>query len=106
MQEDRDVVLVCLKVLLPFKLEDIEAREGVTLNASVPKIESKVDKIEWNILHKRSGKVVRPPVLYMKEYGSDIEEGALSTVHKNYYAQLCKLDEDETKNIKMAGWQI
>ena len=29
----------------------------------------------------------------MKEYGSVLVEGALSTIHQNYYAQLCKLDE-------------
>ena len=35
----------------------------------------------------RSGRVVKPPVLYIKEYSSDGVEGVLSTIHQNYYAQ-------------------
>ena len=38
----------------------------------------------------------------MKEYGTDRVEGLLSTKHKNYYAQLCKLDDKETKIIEIA----
>ena len=44
--EARDEVLVYLKVALPFKLEDTKAREGLMLNASKPKIESKDNKKE------------------------------------------------------------
>ena len=39
------------------------------------------------------GRVVKPPVLYMKEYSTDRLEGVLSTIHQNYYAQLCELDD-------------
>ena len=73
---------------LPFEQEDAEEREGVTLNASEPKIESENDKKEWSTVHKRSGRVLNFLVLYMKEYSSDEVEGALSTIHQNYYAQL------------------
>ena len=45
----------------------------------------------------RSGRVANPLVLYMKEYGSDRVDGALSTKHQNYYAKLCKLDDEEMK---------
>ena len=49
--------------------------------------------------HIRSGRVVKPLVLYMKEYGSDRVEDVISTS----YAQLCELDDNETKNIKIAA---
>ena len=39
----------------------------------------------------------------MKEYGSDEVEGALRAIHQNYYTQLCKLDGEKTKNIKIAA---
>ena len=58
----------------------------MTLNASEPKIKSKDDKEEWSTVHMRLGRVVKPLVLYMKEYGSDGVEGALSSIHQNYYA--------------------
>ena len=38
----------------------------------------------------------------MKEYDSDRVEHVLSTMYKNYYAQMCELDNKETKNIKNA----
>ena len=41
----------------------------------------------------------------MKKYGSDGVEGALSTIHQNYYIQRCKLDEDETMNIKISAME-
>ena len=50
----------------------------------------------------RSVIVVKPLVLYMKEYNTDKVESALSTIHENYYTQLCELDEDEIKNIEIA----
>ena len=28
---------------------------------------------------------------------------AISTIHQNYYAQLCELDEDEAKNVEIAA---
>ena len=37
-------VNVYLQVALPFKLEDTEARKGVMLNASEPKIKSKMTR--------------------------------------------------------------
>ena len=52
-------------------------------------------------MHIKLGRVVKPPVLYMKEYSSNQAEGVLSTIHQNYYTQLCKLDEDEKINIKI-----
>ena len=64
--EARDGATVYLQVTIPFKLEDEETREGVTRNASAPKIESKDDKKEWSTIHTKSGRVVKPPVLYMK----------------------------------------
>ena len=91
-----------LLVALPLKLENAEAREGVMLNAFEPKIESKDDKKEWSTVHMRSGRIVKHPVLYMKEYSSGGVEGALSKIHQNYYSQLYKPDEDEAKNIKIA----
>ena len=51
----------------------------------------------------RLGNVVKPPVLHMKEYGSDGVKGVLSTIYQNYYAQLCKLDVKEMKNIEIAA---
>ena len=62
-----DKVIVYPQVALPFKLEDAEAREGVTPNASEPKIESKKDSEEWRTVHTRSGRVVKALVLYMKQ---------------------------------------
>ena len=40
-QEARDKVVVYPQVILPFELEDAEAREGVKSNASELKVESK-----------------------------------------------------------------
>ena len=39
----------------------------------------------------------------MKEYSTDGVEGALSTIHQNYYDKLCKHDDKETKNIVIAA---
>ena len=50
----------------------------------------------------RSCRVVRPPVLHIKEYDFDGVEGSLSIIHQNYYSQLCKLDDKESKNIKIS----
>ena len=36
----------------------------------------------------------------MKEYSTDEIEGALSIIHQSYYAQSCKLDDEEAKNIE------
>ena len=47
-------------------------------------------------MHTRSGRVMKYLVLHMKEYGSDGAEDSLSTIHQNH---LCKLDEDEKKNM-------
>ena len=82
------------EVALPLKLEDEKAREGVLLNASEPKIEFKDYGKEWNTVCTRSGRVVKPLVLYMKEYGSNRVEGAFTTIHQDYYTQLYELDED------------
>ena len=101
--EARNKVIIYLQVALPFKHEDAEAREGVTLNASDPKVKSKDEEKEWSTVCTRLGRVVNPLVLYMKEYSSDRVEGALSTIHQNYYAQLCELDDEEMKNIKIAA---
>ena len=73
--------------------------EGMTVNASEPKVEFKDNKKEQSTVHKRSGRIVKPLVLYMKQYGSDGVESALHTIHKNNYTQLCEL----TKNIKIAA---
>ena len=97
--EARDMVVVFPQVSLPFRLEDAKAREGVILTDSNPRIESKDNKKEWSSVHIRSGRVVKPPVLYMTEYGSDGVEGALSAMHQNYYPQLCLLGDKEAKNI-------
>ena len=40
-------------------------------------------------------------VLYIKELGTDSIESALITIHQNYCAQLCKLNDKEIKNIKI-----
>ena len=77
--EARDEVVVYLQVALPFKPEDVVARKGVTLNASEPKLESKDNKKEWSTVHMRSGRVAKPPVLYMTEYSTDGLEGAYHT---------------------------
>ena len=69
--EARDKVIVYPQVTSPFELEDAEARKGVKLNASEPKIESKDDEKEWGTVHIRLGRVVKPLVLHMKAYGSD-----------------------------------
>ena len=63
----RDKIVVYLQVALPFELEDAEAREGVMLNASEPKVKSKNEEKEWSIVCTRSDRVVKPMVLYMKE---------------------------------------
>ena len=34
--------------------------------------------------------------------GSDGVEGVLSTIYKNYFAQMCKQDDTETKKIEIA----
>ena len=81
--EARDEVAVYLQVALPFKPEDAEAREGVTLNAFEPKVKSKNDEKEWSIVLMRLGRVVKPPVLYMKKYGTDGIEVVLSTIYQN-----------------------
>ena len=39
----------------------------------------------------------------LKEDGSDKIEGAFTTIHQNYRTQLCKVNEDETKNINIAA---
>ena len=70
-------------------------------NASEPKVKSKDDKKELSTVCMRSSRNLKPLVLYMKEYNSDEVEGVLSTIHQNYYAQLCKLDDKEGKNIKI-----
>ena len=53
----RDEVVEYPHVTLPFELEDAEARQGVRLNASEPKIESNDDEIEWSTVHMRSDRV-------------------------------------------------
>ena len=72
-------------------------------NVSEPKPKSKKDKTEWSIIHGILGRVVQPSALYIKEYGTDGIQGVLSTIHQNYYAKLCKLDEEEMKNIDIAA---
>ena len=44
--EARDEVIVYLQVALPFEPKNAEAREGVILNASEPKVKSKDDEKE------------------------------------------------------------
>ena len=95
--EARNEITVYPKVALPFEPEDAETREGVTLNASEPKARSKDDEKEWSTIFMRSGRVVKPLVLYVKKFGTDGIEGVLSTIHQKYYAQL--LDGKEMKNI-------
>ena len=63
--EASNEVVAYLQVALPFKLEDAEAMERVTLNASELKLEPNDDEKEWSTVHVRSGKVMKPPVLYM-----------------------------------------
>ena len=92
--EARDEAIVYPQVVLPFEPDDAEAREGVMFNASEPKVKSKNDKKEWSNLHMRSGRVVKPLVLYMREFSTNSIEGALSTIHQNCYAQLHKLDDE------------
>ena len=99
--EAREEVVLYLQIELPFQPEDAEARKGVTLKASEPKIKSKDDEKKWSTVHMRSGKVVKPPVLYMKEYCSDGEEGVLNAILQNYYAPLCMLDDKKIKNIEI-----
>ena len=62
--ETSDKAIVYLQVALPLEVE--EAREGEMLNASLPKIESKDEKNEWNAVHLRSGRVVKSLILYIK----------------------------------------
>ena len=71
------------------------------LNASEPKIKSKDDVKEWHTVCMRSGRIVKPPILYMKKQRV---EGVLSIIHQNYYDQLCKLGDEETKNISILVW--
>ena len=59
--EARNEVVVYLQVALPF--EDVEEREGVTLNASKPKAEYKDDEKGWSTIGTKSGRVVKPLVL-------------------------------------------
>ena len=101
--KDREEVVVYLHIALPFEPEDAEAREGVTLNSSEPKVICKVDEKELSTVHTRLGRVVKPLVLYMKEYSTDGVEVALSTMHQNYYIQLCKLNYKEMKNIEISA---
>ena len=49
----------------------------------------------------RLGSVVKSLVLYMKESDIDRIEGVLITIHQSCYAQLCELDDEETKNMKL-----
>ena len=49
--EATDKVVVYPQVALPFKPEDARARDGVTLNASEPKVESKDDEKKWSTVH-------------------------------------------------------
>ena len=42
-------------------------------------------------------------VLYMTEYSTDRVEGVLSTLHQNYYPQLCKLDDEEMEKIEIVA---
>ena len=71
------------------------------LNASEPKAKSKNDKKEWSTICTRLGRVVKPPVLYRKEFGTDRKKDVLNIIHQNYYAQLCEIDDKETKNIEI-----
>ena len=98
-----DKVLVYRQVALPFEPEDEEPRERLTLNASEPKVECKDEKKEWRTIHTRLGRVMKPPVLYMKEFGADGIEAIISTIHQNNYSQFCNLDDEETTNIEIAA---
>ena len=53
--ESIDEVIIYQQVASPFEPEDAEAKEGVALNISEPKAESKHDKKEWSTGHE-SGK--------------------------------------------------
>ena len=86
--EATDEIIVYPQLALLFEPNDAEAREGVTLNASEPIVESKDNKEEWSNVRMRLGRVVKPPVLDMKEFGTNDMESVLSTIHQNYYAQL------------------
>ena len=79
--EARYKVIVYPHVALPFEPEDVEAREGAMLNASEPKVESKDNEEEWSTIHTRLGRVVKPPELYMKLFGTNGIDGVLSTIH-------------------------
>ena len=76
--EARNEVIVYLQIALPFEPEHAETREGVKLKASEPKAKSKDDKKGWSIMCTRSGRVLKPPVLYMKEFGTNSLEDVLS----------------------------
>ena len=54
--EAEDEVVVCPPLTLPFEPDDAEAMEGMMLNASEPKAESKDDKNKWSTMHMRSGR--------------------------------------------------
>ena len=58
--EARDEVIVYLHIALSFEPEGAVAREGVTLNASEPKVKSKDNKKEWNTVSTRLGRVINP----------------------------------------------
>ena len=49
-------------------------------------MESKDKENEWNTVHTRSGRIMKPPILYMNEHNSEEVEGMSSTIHQNYYA--------------------
>ena len=61
--EASNKVEVYPQVTFPFEHEDVEAREGVTLNTSEPMIKSKAEENELNTVHMRSDRVVKPLVL-------------------------------------------
>ena len=82
--EAREKVIEYPHVALPIEPEDAKAREGLTLNASEPKVEYKDDQNEGSTVHMRLGGAVKPPVLYMKEFVTNDIEGALSSIHQNY----------------------
>ena len=58
--EAKDKVIVYPQVALPFEPQDAGAREGVMLNASEPKVESKNNEKEWSTVRMRSSMVVKP----------------------------------------------
>ena len=65
--EVSDKLVVYPQVAIPLELEDVEAREGVMRKS---KIESEEGE-ENNTVPMRSSRVMKPPVLYMNEYGLD-----------------------------------